>query len=174
MFIVFNKPCFVFSLQSCDKDTEVSFQIYVTVWAKQGLAPVVQKGMNTLAFFCFAHTTVFVTSRRFKSLSQSLFHIERIELFFAPSFYQPSHFTFAVEWQKFTHRSWICLRSTLFCLGQEKLFCRHICLINSSPSLSWEVGCGLTKEVADIVWLTSGCPPTISCHQMQPEILIMT
>ena len=104
---------------------------------------------SCLLLLCTHHSLCDV--KKIQKFIPIAFHIERIELFFAPSFYQPSHFTFAVEWQKFTHRSWICLRSTLFCLGQEKLFCRHICLINSSPSLSWEVGCGLTKEVADIV-----------------------
>ena len=51
---------------------------------------------------------------------------------FSPSFYRLSGFTFAAEWQKSPHRSWICFRSAVLSLPRALL--SHICPINSSWS----------------------------------------
>ena len=59
------------------------FQIYVTVGTKQGLAPVVRKGMNTLAFFCFCFCT---PTSFWRHLLHLFFRIERIKLFSTPPF----------------------------------------------------------------------------------------
>ena len=77
--------------------------------------------------------------------SQSLFHVERIELFFAPSFCRSSHFTSLL----------LSGKNSLIALGfaSDRLFClclQLFCLINScwsGASLLWE---GLTKEIADV------------------------
>ena len=118
--------------------------------------------MNTLAFFCFCTPTSFW--RQDPAQTPPLFPHWKDQTVFHSTFLPLS-----VEWQKFTHRSWIRLRSTLFCLD---LFCRHICPISSSRAecrpgfllcfvrfcwvllfflvLLWDQG-NLTKE--DVVWL---------------------
>ena len=92
---------------------------------------------------------------------------------FSPSFYRSSRFTFAAEWQKSPHRSWICFRSAVLSLPRALL--SHICPINSSWSAAqafcerlWQRVCG--RPVTFSRPVTVFFVPWLTCNQQFPVI----
>ena len=115
--------------------------MYVTAGTKQGHAPVVQKGMNTLAFFCFCTQALFDVRR------SAFLHWEDQTVF--NSTFLPLRL---FSWVAKVHSSLLDSPQIDSVLSRE-LFCRHICPINSRRaecSLLWDRG-SLTKE--EIVWV---------------------
>ena len=122
-------------------------------------------GLQTVSFLTSALNKVQHSSNVFSTLKGSIC--------FSPSFYQLSGFTFAAEWQKSPHRSWICFRSAVLSLPRALL--SHICPINSSWSAAqafcerlWQRVCG--RPVTFSRPVTVFFVPWLACNQQSPVI----
>ena len=107
------------------------FQIYVTVWTKQGLAPVVQKGMNTLACFCFCTHRLFLTSM--------------LQLCFPNLF--------------FTLKGSSCFSRPLFAGRATSPLCCWVAKIHSSLSDLPQIGCFVSASSCFVSSIPAGVEP---------------